>query len=58
MDAAEATFINFAKGLIPSNHQPDPDTLRQAKEWYIKFAGDHAVNMADIDLVEIYSELH
>lgn len=57
MIAADTTFQSFAQGLIPSKAYIDPETLRTAKIWYKSFAGKHAVNMADQELVEIYKEL-
>lgn len=51
-------FESFAKGLLPSEKLPDPETLRKARDWYKQFAGTHAVTMTDRDLIEIYLDLH
>lgn len=58
MNATDTIFKNFAQGLIPNSDRIDPVTLQNAKLWYNRFAGAHAVNMADQDLVEIYQDLH
>lgn len=50
-------FENFAKGLVPAQKSVDPETLRKAREWYRAFAGAHAVQMTDRDVVEIYQDL-
>ena len=55
---AETNFETFAKALIPSQATVDPETLRQALNWYKAFAGSHAVKMNDRDLGEIYQELN
>jgi len=54
----DQNFKNFAKSLVPSQKYIDPETLRRAKAWYNDFAGQHAVKMTDVELVEIYTELH
>jgi hypothetical protein len=54
---ADHTFTTFAKGLIPTKESVNPETLRKARDWYTQFAGNHAVNMEDRDLVEIYQDL-
>jgi len=51
-------FEAFARGLVLSQKQVDPATLSLAKNWYSTFAGAHAVTMNDLDLVEIYQDLH
>lgn len=57
MSANYTKFNEFTQGLVPKK-RIDPETLRQAKEWYDQFAGRHAVSMEDIELIEIYTELH
>jgi hypothetical protein len=57
MIATDTPFQSFVQGLIPSKDRIDPATLQHAKIWYKSFAGSHAVNMADRDLVEIYEDL-
>ena len=57
MIVADTPFQSFVQGLIPSKERIDPATLQHAKLWYKSFAGSHAVNMADRDLVEIYEDL-
>jgi hypothetical protein len=52
-----AAFATFAKGLVPFKPSMDPDTITAARVWYDQFAGPHAVNMDDQDLVEIYEDL-
>lgn len=57
MISTDTPFQSFVHGLIPSKARIDPTTLQHAKVWYKSFAGSHAVNMADQDLIEIYEDL-
>lgn len=58
MIVTDNTFETFARGLIPAKEQHDPDTVRRARAWYANFAGPHAVKMDDLELVQMYLELH
>lgn len=57
MTAQRNTFEEFATGLVPRK-TVDPVKLEAAKEWYKGFAGSHAVKMDDVELIEIYDNLH
>jgi hypothetical protein len=51
----QTNFEHFATSIV--RKQIDPERLRIAKEWYRRFAGKHAVNMDDRDIIDIYDNL-
>lgn len=58
MNQMNAQLEKFARSLVPSPSSVDHETLKKARDWYKKFAGTHAVPMADREVLEIYLELH